>query len=175
MAEEVIGVSLSVPGDLLEKSEIRAKKLKAIEELKKLIKSMGRDPGSYDYMDLSPSDLGFSNDVAEQSLSTANAYNTTVNMKVPEDRFIAIYGVANRAVKPLTTKLKFWKGSIPLKEYYIEDMYLREIPEKFFDEVLAWREGDIIKIDQYARAAGTDNVIFYGIKAVPKGEIIGSK
>ena len=170
-----IRVSLSIPATLLDKSEIRAKRLRAIDELKKLIAQMGRDPDSYDYIDLAPSDLGFTNDVAEQPLSTANDYNTTVDMKVPEDRFIAIYGVANLATKPLTTKIRFWKGTVPVKEYYIEDMYLRDEPEKFFDEVLAWKEGEILKIEQYAKATGTDKIVFYGIKAVPKGEIIGGK
>ena len=128
--------SLSVPTDEMEKSEWRALKAKAIAALQSAITAKGKRPEDYDYLDLRPTDIGFSNDYFEHTYSSANTFEEITTQTLGDDTFIVIYGVYNTSASPITTKLRFWKGSVPIKEYFLQDMYVEDVPKKALDEPL---------------------------------------
>jgi len=167
--------SLSIPADEMEKSEWRALKARAIAALQEAIASKGKRPEDYDYIDLRPTDIGFSNDYFTHTYSSANAFEEITSQTLGDDTFIVIYALYNSSPSPLTTKVRFWKGSVPIKEYYLQDMYIEDTPKKALDEPLVWAESDVLKIEGYAKATGTDELGFKGIIALPKGRVLGQK
>ena len=130
-------------------------------------------PEDYVIRDLLPTDLGLSSDVWSHTYSAATTDENIVSKTLDDDRFVVIYAVANASASPLTTKLTFYRGSIPIKIYGLEDMYIEDVPKKFLDEPLVWSEGEKIVIKGYASATGDDKIIFKGYIAEPKGETIG--
>ena len=165
--------SLSAPVGEVEKPEIKALISTARARLEAAIKEKGKDPKDYDFIDLMPSDLGLTNDEWKHTYSNAYTYESLVNKTLDDDVFVAIYAIYNRSGTPVTTKVRFWRGSIPIKEFYLEDMYVEDVPKKYIDPEV-WSEGEVIKIEGYATSATEDRVGFAGIKAVSKGKVLGS-
>lgn len=167
--------SLSVPSAELSIDEYRALRQAAISRLEEAIRAKGKRPTDYAIRDLQPTDLGFSTDVWSHTYSAGTTEENIVDMTVGDDTFIVIFAVANRSSSPLTTRLTFYKGTIPLKKINLEDMYIEEVPKKVLDEPLVWSESDGLKIVGYAESAGTDRLIFKGVIAEMKGKTVATK
>ena len=167
--------SLSLPVADMEKSQWDTLRAEALRALQEAIRAKGKKPEDYDYIDLKPTDLGFSDDVYTHSYSAATTWETLATKTLDDDNFLVIYGVYNKASTPLTVKIRFWKGSIPIREYYIDRMYVEQVPKTSLGDALVYAESDTIKIDGYASATGTDELGFIGIKAIPKGREISAE
>lgn len=167
--------SVSIPSAELSVDEYRAIRQEAVRKIEDAIKAKGKSPADYAIRDLQPTDLGFSNDVWKYTYSAATTEENIVNMTIGDDTFIAIYAVANRSTNPVTTRLTFYKGTIPLKKINVEDMYVEDVPKKVLDEPLVWSESDILKIVGYAESASTDRLIFKGFIAEPKGKTVSTR
>jgi len=167
--------STSIPSAELSVDEYRAIRQMAVRRLEEAIRAKGKKPADYAIRDLQPTDLGFSTDVWKYTYSAATTEENIVNITVGDDTFIAIYAVANRSANPVTTRLTFYKGTIPLKKINLEDMYVEEVPKKVLDEPLIWSESDILKIVGYAESAAEDRLIFKGFIAEPKGKTVSTK
>ena len=165
-------VALSVPAAEMEKSQWDALKAQAVQKLKEAIASKGKNPDDYDYLDLLPTDIGFSNDVFSHDYSAANTYEELTSATLPDDKFVAIFGVYNKSASPLTTKIRFWKGSIPIREYWIDKMYVEDVPKAALGPIVVYSESDSLKIEGYASDTGTDELGFIGINAVKKKEVV---
>ena len=126
--------STSLPTADLEKSEFKVLREEAWKRLETAIRDKGKDPSDYAVRDLQPTDLGFSNDVWSYTYSAATTEENIVRMTVGDDTFISIYAVANRSANPVTTRLTFFKGTIPLKKINIEDMYIEEVKHRLYGE-----------------------------------------
>ena len=167
--------SVSIPSAELSIDEYRAIRQMAVKKIEDAIRAKGKSPANYAIRDLQPTDLGFSTDVWSYTYSAATTEENVVNMTVGDDKFIVIYAVANRSTSPVTTRLTFYKGTIPLKKINLEDMYIEDVPKKVLDEPLVWAESDTLKIVGYAESASTDRLIFKGFIAEPKGETVSTR
>ena len=124
--------------------------------------------------DLLPkTDLGATNEVWTQTLSSGNAYNNTYTPSASDKKVIGIYGVKNKATSPLTTAIKFSVGSggaIVKDIWEIESVMLEENTEGIATMPIIYDKNETITIAQYASGTGTDGIILLGLVAEPKGE-----
>jgi len=167
--------SVSIPSAELSTDEYRAIRQMAVKKIEDAIRAKGKNPADYAIRDLQPTDLGLSTDVWKFTYSAATTETNLVNTTLGDDVFIAIFAVENRSSTPLTTRLTFYKGTIPLKKINVEDMYVEDVPKKVLDEPLVWSESDTLKIVGYAENAGEDKVIFKGFIAEPKGRTVSTR
>jgi len=121
---------------------------------------------------LTPTDLGFLIIYSSQTITAAYDYNKTVDFTLPDDVIIAIFGIKSKLVEPLTTVLKFWKNITPLIVTQIEKIETEKIRELILETPIIWEAGERIRIDQYARATGTDEIVYLGLICEPKGKLI---
>ena len=127
---------------------------------------------------LPKTDLGFTNEAWRISLTTANAYNTVIDMTVPDKKIIVFYGVKvveNYKVpftKPLTTLIRFRTPAKTKDIVNIEGIELVENGEKLFDAVIKFENNEHMIVDFYARGTGTDKLMLLGYVVEPVGEII---
>jgi hypothetical protein len=120
-------------------------------------------------------DLGFTNEDWSESLGSANAWNTVVDMRIPEKKIIAFYGVRNIGSTPKTTAIKFALGPGGAKTkdiVFIENLEKTEEKEAIFSTPILYEDGQYAYIQQYAKTTGTDKLVYLGFVAEPKGEII---
>lgn len=162
-------LSLSAPSAELDKPQVDNIKARAIDLLKKAIAARGKNPDDFIIRDLLPTDLGASNDEWKVSYASAYTDTTIFNTTLPEDKFIVIFGVANGDANPGTTKLKFWVGTVPARIISLQDVYVEEVPKKYFDPII-WIESQALKIEGYSNRTGDEVLIFKGYVAEPKGK-----
>jgi len=157
-------------------TSLREDQIQNIRELAKskladAIRAKGKNPADYTIIDLFPSDLGLSTEEWSHTYSAANTEEEFANLTVPDEKFIAIYGYTNTNSSPITLYAKFYKGASVEKIVHFQAVYAQEEPFAYFDPQV-WSEGDRLKIVIYGNAAATDNPVFLGFVAVPKGEKI---
>ena len=140
-------------------------------KLAEAIRAKGKNPADYTIIDLFPSDLGLANEEWSHTYSAANTEEDFANITVPDEKFIAIYGYTNTSDSPATLYAKFYKGASVEKIVHFQATYAQQEPFAYFDPQV-WSEGDRLKIVIYGNAAATDNPVFLGFVAVPKGEKI---
>jgi hypothetical protein len=124
---------------------------------------------------LQKTDLSFTNEEWSESLTTANAFNTIVDFKLPEKKIIVFYGVRNIGTSPKTTAIKFALGANGAKTkdiVFIEGLEKNKEKEVIFSTPILYEDGQYMYIQQYAKATGTDNLVYLGFVCEPKGEII---
>jgi len=142
--------------------------------LQNSITSVGKQPKDYVTRDLLPvEDFGLS---SENWLFTYNAtgYNSIINITLPDDKFIVIYGVELQSPNPITGAVKFFRNVDPLFVAQLSKAYTYETPVLFFNPIV-WPQNQILQIQAYANATGTDYVVFRGIVAEPCGKVISCK
>jgi hypothetical protein len=130
--------------------------------------------------DLLPdTDLSASGDIQyfEQQLA-AGWNNPTYSGTNPDDKVFGIYGIKNDNASPQTTAIRFWDETsrTALKDIWmVQGAWLEENTILICDNPLVWEPNRGFNIDQYARAAGTDNVIFLGRVVEPRGKTIAGE
>ena len=161
----------------------KEEKERLIEEIDRKIveiakaKGLGMDIAT---RELRPTDiLDTTAEVWSESLGTANAWNrvTPAEGKKIEEKVIAIYGVKSVATNPLTVGVRFTRGRgrdiDTIAEFFFEEMYADEVPERIFSKVVYYEKDEYANVYQYARATGTDKLIFLGRVAEPASKIAG--
>jgi len=142
--------------------------------LQNSITSVGKQPKDYVTRDLLPvEDFGLS---SESWLFTYNAtgYNSIINITLPDDKFIVIYGVELQSPNPITGAVKFFRNVDPLFVAQLSKAYTYETPVLFFNPIV-FPQNQVLQIQAYANATGTDYVVFRGIVAEPCGKVISCK
>jgi hypothetical protein len=157
--------------------EIRAR----LAELESTIRSiaarvLGVPESEIIVTDIEPDDdLGFASKAWSESLGTANAWNTVVDNRDPGDKVIGIVGVRSLTTNPLTTAIEFVLGSATnpvsvLGRFDIEPMSSAlDASNCLFSKNIIVGRGQRFSIRHYARAAGTDRIVYLGLVALHKG------
>ncbi len=145
----------------------------AVKKLKEAIAARGKKPEAYVIRDILPkTDLGFANEEWKISYTSAYAWETKVNLTLPEDKFIVLFGFHNNAANPLTLAIKFYKDVIPIEVVQVENLYAYDEPIGFFTP-LVWSESETLKIEFYGKAAGDDYPVLRGFVAELKKKTVG--
>ncbi len=126
--------------------------------------------------DILPStDLGFTNEVWEETISTANSWTTLVNTTVSSDKCYMFFGVKNVNASPKIVALKFSKGAVVKDIWHFQDMLTEPTVEAISDILIFYGKEEPMKIEYYAQATGTDNLIIRGFVAEPRGKRIAQE
>jgi len=164
MAESYIRAGMS-----LEKSQIQSLREQAKEALKDAIMNKGKHPEDYTITDILPAeDLGFPNEKWEYTFSNADEWETLVDQKLPDEKFIVFYGYTNTASDPATLAVRFYKGASIEQILHTQGIYAQKEPFAYFEPIV-WAEGDQMKVELYGKAAATDEPVFLGFVATRKG------
>jgi hypothetical protein len=152
------------------------------ERIKSFLKSLAVRKGiaaSEDQLvvrDILPkTDLNLANEDWKETLSTANGWNTVYDFRVPDKKIIAFYGVRNIGTNPLTTAIKFavGPGGAKTKDIVnVEGLVTQKEKEVIFSTPILYEDGQYMFVQQYAKAAGTDSLVYLGFVCEPKGELI---
>jgi len=122
--------------------------------------------------DLDPSlDMGFSTPEWKLTVSAAGEA-TYVNITVPDQKFIGIYGVGLLGTVPVTM-VEFKSGASVIDRWYIEDAQLnKEHPVKISRVPVIVGQNRPLTITIYATDAGDVKLVLLGRVAEPKGKTI---
>jgi len=111
--------------------------------------------------------------------STAIVY---VNRLLPDNQFVAIYGINIRDTNPATIKTLFQTGAgaSTLAAWNVERLYGARVPEGITPEYMYYSGGSTIQVqlipDTVGKAVGADgvadHVILIGLIAMPAGEVV---
>jgi len=152
------------------------------ERIKRYVKSLAVRKGiaaSEDQLivrDILPkTDLNLANEDWKEGLATANAWNTVFDFRVPEKKIIVFYGVRNIGNTPLTTAIKFavGAGGAKVKDIInVEKLEKSKEREVIFSTPILYEDGQYMFVQQYAKAAGTDSLVYLGFVVEPRGEVI---
>jgi len=165
---------------LLEKSEIKSLEERIRDALLDLAVRKGIVKRREDAIvrDILPAtDLGFPAERWAESV-TANSWTTIVSMRVPQTKIFVFYGAKSKISDPLTTLIRFSEGAAPgrVKDVInVEQLSTIKNRELIFEVPILYENGTYMRIDFYAKATGTDELILLGYVVEPKGEIISSK
>jgi hypothetical protein len=136
------------------------------------IRARGKKPEEYVIRDILPkTDLGLANEEWRISYTAAYTWETKINVSLPEDKFIVIYGVAVYSATPKTTAIKFYKDVTPIQVIEIEKLYAYSERIGFFTP-LVWSESETLKVEFYGNAAGDDNIVLLGFAAEKRRKTI---
>lgn len=147
----------------------------AVNLLKAMIASVGKNPDEYIFRDILPStDLGLASDDWSISYAAANTEETKINKTLEENKFIAFYGYTNLSANPKTVWVKFYKGSEPIDVFHVQKLYSKDDPTGLFPPI-GYKEGDVTKVSFYGNAAGTDRPVLLGVVAERRGVTVTRK
>jgi len=148
---------------------ILAREAALAEELirRALEKKIRRTRGELIVRTILPTDLEFPVMVWRQSV-TANTWVATVDFTVPEDAVIGLVRIKSKLPEPLTTFIKVWKNITPITVMHAENIKNIENRELVFETPIIYDPEQKIKIEQYASATGTDEIIFIGLICEPR-------
>ena len=130
---------------------------------------------------LPKTDLGLSDEVWEVSLDTAGGYNKIVDVTVPSDKVLFIYGikVPSTSMDGEISVVKIYKGNdiidvIDLQKTYDGEKY----PEIILKKYLEFLPNDTLKIDVYLKSGVTTpvtkNIIVLGFVGEKVGKTLTS-
>jgi hypothetical protein len=145
----------------------------AVKTLEDAIKNRGKRPDAYVVRDILPkTDLDLANEEWKISYGSAYTWETKVNLTLPEDKFVVLFGVAFRkGATPKTLAIKFYKDVNPIGVIQVENLYAYDEPVGFFGP-LVWSEAEGLRIEFYGNAAGDDYVVLRGFVAELKRKTI---
>lgn len=153
------------------KEQVKAKALqKAVEE-----KVVATEADAV-VRELLPTDLGASENVWKQTLSSAGAYNTVYNVDLDDKKVVVIYG----AIVPsgtTATALRFNLGNAKVLDIWgLEKAKYLQDPVMISDSPIYYKKSASIKIEAYCPSGTTtpvdDNVVLLGVVVEPKGKTI---
>jgi len=135
-------------------------------------KETGLAPEELVTRDLDPSlDMGFSTPEWKTTAGAAGTL-TYVNITVPDQKFIAIYGAGVLGTVPVTM-IEFKSGASVIDRWYIEDAELnKEHPVKVARVPVIVGQNRPLTISIYATAAGDVKLVLLGRVCEPKGKTI---
>jgi|GEM_PF-2408139 len=121
--------------------------------------------------DLDPSlDMGFPAPEWKKTVSAGTV--TYVDITVPDQKFIGIYGVGILGTVPVTM-VEFKSGASIIDRWYIEDAELnKEFPVKIARQPVIVGQNRKLTISIYATTAGDVKLVLLGRVCEPKGKTI---
>jgi hypothetical protein len=151
---------------------IRARDASA-QMLRDAIRARGKNPEAYVIRDILPkADLGLANEEWKISYTAPYTWETKIELTLPEDKFVVLYGVAfRRGTTPKTLAIKFYKDVNPIAVVQLENLFAFDEMIGFFGP-FAWGEAETLKVEFYGNAAGDDYVVFRGFVAELKRKTI---
>jgi hypothetical protein len=162
-----------IPAKELELRNVILNRETAVRKLTEAITARGKKPDAYVIRDILPkTDLGLANEEWKITYTSAYTWETKINLTLPEDKFIVIFGFQNNATNPLTLAVKFYKDVIPIEVIQVESLYTYDEPIGFFTP-LVWSESETLKVEFYGRAAGDDYPVLRGFVAELKKKTVG--
>jgi hypothetical protein len=172
----VVRVSVAryvVPFKELELATIIKARDASVQMLRDAIRARGKNPDAYVIRDILPkTDLGLTNEEWKIKYTSAYTWETMVNLTLPEDKFIALYGVAfKKGTTPKTLAIKFYKDVNPIAVIQVESLFAFDEMIGFFGP-LVWGEAETLKVEIYGSAAGDDYVVLRGFVAELKRKTI---
>jgi hypothetical protein len=140
----------------------------AIRMLGDLVRARGKRPEDFVVRDILPkTDLGLANEEWKITYASAYAWETKINVTLPENKFVVLFGYQNNAPSPKTLAVRLFRNVEPLDVIEVEQLYTyAENPIGFF-AVLGWMESDKLQVDFYGNAAGDDYPVLRGLVAEP--------
>jgi hypothetical protein len=162
-----------VPFKELELSTIIKARDASVQMLRDAIRARGKNPEAYVIRDILPkTDLGLANEEWKISYTSAYTWETKINLTLPEDKFVVLYGVAfRRGATPKTLAIKFYKDVNPIAVIQVESLFAFDEMIGFFGPFV-WGEAETLRIDFYGSAAGDDSVVLRGFVAELKRKTI---
>jgi hypothetical protein len=162
-----------VPFKELELRTIIQARDEAVKALRKAIEDRGKRPDAYVVRDILPkTDLGLGNEEWKISYESAYTWETKINITLPEDKFVVLFGVAfRRGATPKTLAIKFYKDVNPVEVIQIENLYAFDEPIGFYGP-LVWSEAEGLRVEFYGNAAGDDYVVLRGFVAELKRKTV---
>jgi len=97
-----------------------------------------------------------------------------VSQTLPEDKFIVIYAVEFPTPNPLTGAVKFYRNVDPLFVASVSKMLGYETPVMYINPVV-WSQNQVLRIDAYANATGTEYMVLKGYVAELCGKTVTCK
>jgi len=167
-------VRVSSVEKLLTQDEIEQIEGNARSALQNAIASVGKQPQAYVIRDLLPAeDLGLSSEAFTFTYSTTG-WQTIVSQTLPEDKFIVIYAVEFPTPNPLTGAVKFYRNVDPLFVASVSKTLGYETPVMYINPVV-WSQNQVLRIDAYANATGTEYMVLKGYVAELCGKTVTCK
>jgi hypothetical protein len=161
-----------VPFKELELSTIIKARDASVQMLKEAIRARGKNPDAYVVRDILPkTDLGLTNEEWKISYTTAYAWETKINITLPEDKFIVFYGVHLNSAVPKTLAIKFYKDVNPIEVIQLENLFTFDEPIGFYGPFV-WGEAETLRVDFYGNATGDDYIVLRGFVAELKRKTI---
>jgi hypothetical protein len=167
-------VRVSSVEKLLSASDIQQIDDNAKAALQSAIAAVGKQPQAYVIRDILPvEDLGLSSEAFTFKYSTTG-WQTIVNQTLPDDKFIVIYAVEFPTPNPLTGAVKFYRNVDPLFVASVSKMLGYETPVMYVNPVV-WSQNQVLRIDTYANATGTEYMVLKGYVAELCGKTVTCK
>ena len=154
-----------IPQKELKLEDVVAARQEAIRLLSEAIRARGKRPEAYVVRDVLPkTDLGLANEEWRIKYSEAYKWELKIDRTLPEDNFIAIFGVQLSSRPAKTLAIKLYKDVTPIEVVHVEKLFAYQEPIGFFTP-LVWSESEAIKAEFYGNAAGDDLVVLRGLFA----------
>lgn len=169
-------MSVVIPRSDLTLEKIEQIKQITIQGIEEAIRSKGKEPANYVITDALPKDdFGLTNNEWRITYTTPYTEETKVNVKVPEDKFIGIYGVAIYSAVPITTYIKFVKGVNTLAVLELEKLYNKEDVEGYFKFPIIYEENSNMQINFHGVKSGDEYIVLKAFVATKEKERISVK
>ena len=167
-------VRVSSVEKLLSASDIQQIDDNAKTALQSAIAAVGKQPQAYVIRDILPvEDLGLSSEAFTFTYSTTG-WQTIVNQTLPDDKFIVIYAVEFPTPNPLTGAVKLYRNVDPLFVASVPKVLGYNTPVIYVNPVV-WSQNQVMRIDAYANATGTEYMVLKGYVAELCGKTVTCK
>lgn len=161
-------------------SEIRRLEIGISEYLKDLAVKKGIVKARTEALvrDILPkTDLNFTNEEWVETITSANAWNTVVSLRLPDKKAMVIYGVRFITASPKTSAIKFALGpeGAKVKEIVeVESATVTEEKELIFETPILYEDSQYVNISFYGKNTGTEKIVLLGKVVEPAGEVVAS-
>lgn len=167
-------VRVSSVEKLLSPSDIQQIDDNAKAALQSAIAAVGKQPQAYVIRDILPvEDLGLSSEAFTFTYSTTG-WQTIVNQTLPDDKFVVIYAVEFPTPNPLTGAVKLYRNVDPLFVASVPKVLGYSTPVVYVNPVV-WSQNQVMRIDAYANATGTEYMVLKGYVAELCGKTVTCK
>jgi len=162
-----------IPKSEIELKDVISARLEATKILTEMIKTRGKRPDEYIIRDILPkTDLGLTSEEWKISYTAANTWEAKIDLTIPDDKFLVLFGYQNNAADPKTVAMKFYRDVTPIEVVQVENLYTYSEPIGFFTP-MGWKESETIKIEFYGKAAGDDYPVLRGFVAELRRKTVG--
>ena len=165
--------SFVIPVDELKVEDLITLRKTSLDALRTAIASEERPVEQFIVRDILPkTDLGLSNEEWKITYSNAYTWETKIDIALPSDKFLVIYGISIPSPTPKTLAIKFWRDVSPICVVDLEKVYAYKQPIVYLPQPIVWKQKQIVKVEFYGKATGDDYVVLLGFVAEKIGVTI---